>query len=361
MPSFSHSSPIIWGDHIFLTGGDAETQKAFCFDTKTGGLLWAKDVQITRRPDYETPDIMEDTGAAASTPATDGKLFYAIYATGDLVAFDFNGKQLWAESFGVPDSIYGYATSLTTYKNNVIVQLDQGPDMDDNYLSKLYSINGATGKLNWGAVREVYDSWTSPIVIDTEKLQQIITISNPWIAAYNPNDGIEIWRVEGYGSDVAPSPIYAGGLVIATHVSDSVYGIRPDGSGDITKSHVAWMIDENVPETCSPVASDELLFLLDASGYLGCFEIKTGERVYEQDLEDMYMASPTLVVDKLYLFSEEGVMQVAPAGREFKTIGKSELKERVTGTPAFVDGRIYIRGEKNLYCIGAKSPSDRNY
>ncbi len=361
VPSFSHSSPIIWGDRIFMTGGDAETQKAFCYDTKTGALLWTKNVEITRRPDYEPPDIMEDTGAAASTPATDGKRFYAIYATGDLVAFDFNGKQLWDESFGVPDSIYGYATSLVTYKNNVIVQLDQGPDMDDNYLSKLYSINGANGELNWATTREVYDSWTSPIVIDNEKLQQIITISNPWIAAYNPNDGIEIWRVEGFGSDVAPSPIYAGDLVIATHVSDSVYGIKPGGSGNVTESHVAWMIEENVPETCSPVASEELLFLPDASGYLGCFELKTGERVYEQDLEDMYLASPTLVGDKLYLFSEEGVMHVASAGREFKTIGKSELKDRVTGTPAFVDGRIYIRGEKNLYCIGAKSTPDRNY
>ena len=360
VPSFSHSSPIVWGDRIFLTGGDAEIQKVFCYDAQTGSMLWAKDVQITRGPDYETPYIMEDTGAAASTPATDGRRVYAIYANGDLAAFDFDGEQLWAESFGVPDSIYGYATSLALYKNNVIVQLDQGPDMDDNYLSKLYSLKGATGELNWATVREVYDSWTSPLVIDTEKLRQIITISNPWIAAYNPNDGKEIWRVEGYGSDVAPSPIYAGGLVIATHCNDSVYGIRPDGNGNVTDTHVAWMIEENIPETCSPVASDELLFLPDAAGYLGCFEIKTGARVYEQDLEDMYLASPTLVGEKLYLFSEEGVMNVATAGREFKTIANSELKERVTSTPAFVDGRIYIRSEKNLYCIGAKSTNDGN-
>ena len=358
VPSFSHSSPIVWGDRIFLTGGDAKIQKVFCYDAKTGGLLWARDVQITRGPDYETPDIMEDTGAAAATPATDGKRFYAIFATGDLAAFDFDGKQLWVESFGVPDSIYGYATSLAVYKNNVIVQLDQGPDEDDNYRSKLYAINGATGKLVWAAVREVYDSWTSPIVIDTEKLQQIITISNPWIVAYNPNDGVEIWRVEGFGSDVAPSPIYAGGLVIATHCNDSVYGIRPDGQGNVTESHVAWTIDENLPETCSPVANDQLLFLLDAAGYLGCFDVKTGERIYEHDLEDMYLASPTLVGDKLYLFSEKGVMHVAAAGREFKTIAKSELKERLTATPAFVDGRIYVRGEKNLYCLGKKSTGD---
>jgi outer membrane protein assembly factor BamB len=180
---------------------------------------------------------------------------------------------------------------------------------------------------------------------------QLITCSNPLVIAYNPGDGTELWRADCLGADVAPSPVYANGLVFVIEPHMNTLAIRPDGHGDVTETHIAYKIDF-APDICSPVSNGEMLFLLSTDGLLCCYKTEDGTKLWEKELREYFQASPSLVGDKLYLLSEEGTMFIVETGAEYKEAAKIELGEKCFASPAFADGRIYIRGKENLYCIG---------
>ncbi|MBN2377909.1 MAG: PQQ-like beta-propeller repeat protein [Sedimentisphaerales bacterium] len=348
-----HNSPIIWNNRVFLSGADENRRMVYCFDGDTGKIIWQEPVPHLPSPDgTELEEAYEDTGYAAPTMATNGQEVFALFATGDLAAFDFEGRKLWAKNLGTPDSVYGFSTSLMTYKDRLIVQYDQGESDDEK--SKLFAIAGFTGEVVWEITRGVANSWTSPILIEQGGAEQIITCSDPLVAAYNPLNGKEIWRAEIMGSDVAPSPVWAKGMVIVAQPWDELYAIRADGVGDVTETHIAWSADEGVPDICSPVSNGELVFLLSSDGTLTCYETAGGAKLWEHDFDEECLSSPTIVVDKIYVLCHSGVMFIAAAGREFALISQAELGEKTTCSPAFCEGRIYIRGEKHLYGIGNK-------
>jgi len=352
VPMDGMNSPVLWGDFVFLSGGDEEKLQVYCFDVKTGKLVWSRDVESLAPEDAEV-EPMEDTGFSAPTLAVDGKRVYAIFAPGDVVAFDFSGKKVWAKNLGVPDSIYGYASSLAMYKKLLIIQYDQGAD--DDGLSKIYALDGFSGQPVWQVKRPVANSWASPVVVDVEGKSQIITCSAPFVISYDAETGAELWRVECMSGDIAPSSVYAGGLVFALEPYNALTAIKPDGRGDVTKSHVAWKNEEaDVPDICSPVSDGELLFMLTTEGFLSCVDVKSGKIVWEKDLDEIFQASPSIVGGKLVMMSEKGIFFIVEPGREYKEISRSELGEHCFASPAFADGRIYIRGKKNLYCIGKK-------
>jgi outer membrane protein assembly factor BamB len=251
---------------------------------------------------------------------------------------------------GIPDNTYGYATSLTFHENLLIVQYDQGYPDDDQAV--LFALEGATGKTVWSHVRPVAGSWTSPILIHTSTETQLITCSDPLVMAYDPGTGDVLWQADLMGTDVAPSPIYANGLVFVIQPYQALYALRTDGRGDVTESHLAWTAECGAPDICSPVSNGELIFLLTTMGTLSCFETEGGALVWEQELDAGFQASPSLAGDWLLLLSEEGVMHRVRAARDFEKGPVSELKEATFASPAFARGRIYIRGVKHLYCIG---------
>mgnify|MGYP000892249288 FL=1 len=350
VPLPGNNSPVIWNDRIFLCGATEQKQEVYCYDANAGRLLWTGDVPVSPAATQARIDPMEDTGRSASTMATDGKRVYAIFVTGDIAAFDFHGRRLWHKSLGVPESAYGYASSLETYQDRVIVQYDQGDGSED--LSRLYALDGTSGRIVWEVKREVPNSWTSPIVVEIEGRPQLITLTDPWALANDPADGAEIWRADCLGGDVAPSPIYAGGLVLAIEPYSHLVAIRPTGQGDVTETHIAWTMDEGGPDICCPVADGQHVYLLESHGLILCCRLADGEKVYEQDLCDNFTASPSLAAGRLYFLSMDGVMTIAEAGPEYKELGKSELGEKCHASPAFGNGRLYIRGLENLYCIG---------
>ena len=351
VPLIGHNSPVVWKDRVFLSGGTEEKREVYCFDAATGQLLWTGDVPSTPAVAQAELDVMEDTGYSASTTATDGYRIYAIFVTGDIAAFDLNGRRLWHKNLGVPDSAYGYASSLETYRDWVIVQYDQGDGSEDK--SRLYALEGTSGRVMWEARRpETPNSWTSPILVDVEGQLQIVTVTDPWVFANDPNDGREIWRAECVSGDVAPSPIYAGGLIMAIEPYSQMVAIEPTGQGNVTETHIAWRMEEGAPDICCPAGNDKYVYLLEGSGYLMCFDVTNGEMVYEHDLRDNFMASPSIAAGRLYILSQEGVMHIGEVGPEYKEIAKCELGEECHASPAFVDGRIYIRGTEHLYCIG---------
>ncbi len=350
VPLVGHNSPIVWKDRVFLSGATEEKREVYCFNAATGKLLWTGDVPTVPAVTEAELEIMEDTGYSASTLATDGKRVYAIFVTGDIAAFDFNGRRLWHRNLGVPDNAYGYASSLETYLDRVIVQYDQGDGSDGK--SRLYALNGLTGRAVWEAKREAPNSWTSPILVDVEGQLQLITLTDPWAFANNPDDGSEIWRAECVTGDVAPSPIYGGGLIMAIEPYSQMVAVKPTGKGDVSETHIAWRMEEGGPDICCPVATDEYAYLLDGSGLLLWCSVADGKLVQEHDLRDNFMASPSIVAGKLYVLSQEGVMYISEVGPEYKEVAKSELGETCNASPAFVNGRIYIRGTEHLYCIG---------
>jgi outer membrane protein assembly factor BamB len=154
---------------------------------------------------------------------------------------------------------------------------------------------------------------------------------------------------------VAPSPIYANGLVFVIEAYNELIAIRPDGQGDVTETHIAWIMDEGGPDICSPVSDGERIFMLGTEGLLSCHKTSDGTRLWEHDLEEACEASPSLVGENVYVLSlEEGVMFITEAADEYKELAKCALGEECHASPAFADGRIYIRGVENLYCIGKR-------
>jgi len=357
VPLPGYNSPVVWGDRVFVSGANQNQREVYCFDALSGKLLWQRAVSDVSAGKSEPPEVMEETGFAAPTVVTDGRRVYAIFANGDVGCFDFDGKKVWSRNLGAPDSSYGYASSLAMYRHLLLIQYDQGGVEDEK--SRLIALSIFSGKTVWQTKRPVPNSWTSPIVITIGDEHQIITCGDPWVIAYNPANGEELWRAECLGTDVAPSPIYANGQVFTVEPYTKLVAIRPNGRGDVTETHIAWSAEDGIPDICSPVSNGKLIFLLTTEGTLTCYKVTDGSRLWENDLGKNFLASPSLVGDRLYLLSEQGVMFIVEAGTEYKELARCELGESCCASPAFADGRIYIRGTENLYCIG-RGMSKRN-
>ena len=348
VPAAGFGSPLVWGEKVFLSGGDETKREVLCFDAVTGKLLWSSAVPSAG----DKPEVPDQSGMAAATPATDGKRVYAMFANGDLGAFDFEGKVVWSKHFDLSKNPYGHAASLLTWQDKLIVQLDQG-DADDK-LSKLTAFDGATGAVVWEQPRPTGASWATPIVFEAAGQTQIVTLAVPWAISYSAKDGAEIWRAECLDGEVTPSPVFAGGLVLVPSPSTKMQAFRPDGKGEVTKSHMAWVAEDGIPDVTSPVSNGELVFVNDSGGVLTCYDAKTGKKQWQQDLGEGCNASPSLVGGKLCLITKDGKIIVIEAARQFKEIGRSALGEQVFASPAFAKERMFVRGLKHLICVGGK-------
>lgn len=201
------------------------------------------------------------------------------------------------------------------------------------------------------------------MVITHRGRDQIVTCANPWLISHDPDTGKRLWRadcLEG-GYYVVPSPVYAGGMVLAATEGALLAAVRPDGSGDASETRVSWTVEDDLPNVCTPLSDGELVFLLTSEGLLTCLELRSGQRLWQKDFSDNdreFQASPTLVFDRLYLLDTTGTTHILQATRKPKVIGRAELGEPCPGaSPAFGDGRIYIRSKDHLFCIGQKKGS----
>ena len=352
VPLPGNNSPILWNGKLYISGADERQRQVFCFDAASGRELWKQDVPVTPTGQGKVK-LMEDTGYAASTMATDGRGVYAAFPNGDVVGFDLDGKQLWLRGFGIPKNEYGHASSLAMFKNTLLVQIDQADA--DAHLSKLMALDGATGKTVWETPRAAPASWCTPLVINAAGRDQVIAAGDPLVTAYNPADGKEIWRAKCLKQDVGPSPVFSAGLVFVASEFPCLTAIKPDGAGDVTATHCVWRGEDGLPDTCSPLGTGKHLLLLTTSGTLTCYEIKEGKMLWEKDFDSEFRASPSLVDGKVYLIGAEGKCWVVELGDEgCKEVGAGALGEKCVASPVFHAGRIYLRGEKSLFCIGAK-------
>jgi outer membrane protein assembly factor BamB len=341
VPLTGFNSPIVWKDKLFVSGADKTNQVVYCYQTETGELLWSAQLNDIPGSPTEPPDVTDDTGFAASTMTTDGNRVFVIFAKGDLAALDFEGNRIWAKSLGQPDNHYGHSSSLMVYKDLLLVQFDH------NESKHLISFRTDNGEQIYSTNRaDIQISWASPILINTGKREEIILSSNPFVISYDPPTGEELWRVECMDGEVAPSPVYADGMVFVVNEYARLAAIKLD-----SPPQLAWEFEDNLSEVSSPVASKDLVMMAASYGTVTCLDAKSGEEYWVQDFDDGFYSSPILVGDLVYVIDLEGVTHIFKASKEYEFINSAPLFESVVTVPAFMDNSVYIRGTENLYCI----------
>ncbi len=350
------SSPVIWGKKVFLTGGAKDKREVLCYNADTGGLLWSTPIRDLPDSPASIKEPYEETGYAASTPVADDLHVFALFSNGDLACLDHAGKIIWSKALGQPNNPYSHSSSLVMHRNLLIVLWDQA-SLED-YMSKIFAFDAQTGRIVWQQRRGVSASWATPAIVRIGQADQLITAANPWLISYDPSNGSELWRAKTLeGGDVASTPAFADGVAYSICAESFLAAVRTDGSGDVTDK-LLWQSDDGLTDLTSPLTNGKLLWTIETGGKLTCFDAKTGKVAYGKELEKVFNASPSLCAGKLWLLSMKGEMFVCQTGREFKMLHTNPLGEGAYASPAFQDGRIYLRGSKNLFCIaaGAQSP-----
>ncbi len=338
-PGFN--SPVIWGDKLFISGGDSQSRIVACYNRLTGQLLWEKAVTGIPGSPATAPKVTEDTGLAAPTMAVDGKRVYAIFATGDVIAFDLNGNKVWGRNLGVPGNHYGHSSSLQVWENKLVIQYDT------NSGGRLLALNTANGETLWDVQRPVHISWASPALVEAGGKIQVVTSADPYVMGNDLATGAEIWKVEAMMGEVAPSIAYGEGLVFATNEYARLVAVKPQAGTTFT-----WEDDEYLAEVASPVAYNGLLWVATSYGVLVCYDAKSGAKVWEKEFNDGFYSSPMVADGKLYAMDVGGVMHILKADRSGTLIGEPDLGESGYALPVFSDGMVYLRGDSHLYGIG---------
>lgn len=303
-------------------------------------MLWQQQaINIPGSPST-APKTTDDTGLAAPSVVTDGNHVVAIFGTGDIIAFDMEGKRLWAKDIGVPDNHYGHSSSLISWKEKVFVQFDT------NKGGRLLTLNIQTGDVIWDVSRTNKISWSSPILAEVDGTMQIITSSTPSVAGHDAQTGKELWRIDCLSGEVGPSPGFGNGLVFATNEYATLAAIDP------SKGTIVWQDNYYLPEVSSPVVADGMVFIATTYGVFAAFDAHTGNMYWEAEFKEGFYSSPIVVDAKIYAADISGNMHILKVDREYKLIGSNAMGGKVTTTPAFTDGRMYLRANDYLYCIG---------
>ncbi len=386
IPGLAHSSPVVWGQQLFVTTaissldeatfkhglfgeGDASTDrssqqwKVFCLDTRDGKILWEalayEGVPKEKRHVKNT--------YASSTPATDGRHVVAFFGSQGLYAFDMRGKLLWERDLGfldlgaydAPEYEWGTASSPIVYKNLVIVQCDtQKQDF-------LLALDIETGRTVWKADRDELPSWGTPTIYEGAKRTELVTNGSKFIRGYDPETGKELWRLGGSSQITAPTPVWSGNLIVVAsgrRPEAPIFVIRAGASGDITlpkgatsSAQIAWSRQQRGSYMPTPLIYGDLLYVLGNAGIFDCYELGTGKEIYRQRIEHQgggFSASPVAADGRIYLSSEDGDIFVVRAGATFELISTNPMGERLMATPALAAGRMFVRGEHHVFAIG---------
>jgi outer membrane protein assembly factor BamB len=288
---------------------------------------------------------------ASGTPATDGKYVFAFFWSEGLYAYDFNGKLIWkAEMPKLGTASVGSGTSPTLYGDFVIVQCDE--DLQKRKGSFIAAYDKKTGKQVWRTAREVDVTWSVPIVVQTKTRAELITTAAEAIISYDPQTGKELWRAKGLESNAVPTPITNGELVIVDSgfPTKITKAIKLGSSGEIKDTDLLWTYNKGTAYVPSPILYENYVYLMTDRGILTCLDVNTGKVVYEGGRIPI---SPVAFEGKILLTSEDGDTYIIKAGPKHEVIGTNSLDEPVYASPAIANGMIFIRAEKNLYCISS--------
>jgi outer membrane protein assembly factor BamB len=340
-----YSSPVVWGDRIFVTttkDADPKDHHLLCFAKADGKQLWNVEVPVGL--------WKKGRNNGYPTPAVDGERVYAMFGTAVIVAMDLEGKEVWRHELEKYEFDVAIGGSPIVVGEDVLLLCDL-PNKKD---SSLIALDRKTGKVHWQASRpEARYGHSTPVLADVGGKKQLLVSAGHGLEGLDPADGKVIWSVNNDGD--TSSPVFAAGLVYA----DSGRGgpgvaVDPSGSGDVTQTHVKWKLKGLSESLSSPVVSGDFLYRM-LGERLRCFRLKDGEQVYEEKLPGADgWASPIATADGLLYFATSGKSYVVKAGEKFEIVAKNDLGDPNRASAAISDGRIYLKGEKFLWCVGKK-------
>lgn len=338
------NSPVVWENRLYVSGASESAREIYCFDTESGEMLWRRAAPPFPGTPPESPKILEETGYAAPTMAVQGDLAFAIFANGDLFCVDAGGEVKWGKNLGVPDNHYGHSSSLLVYQDLLYVQYDQRKD------GKLLALDIATGREVWNTPRAII-SWSSPIYVETVFGPQLVLNSSKDVRGYDPRNGREFWQLECLSGEVASGPAYGSGLFfVAAEYSDATAIRLSEESGSLVPE-IVWQWDEALPDVSSPLAAGKHFYIATSRGEMVCLDAETGEMAWVEEYDEGFYTSPILMGDKIYAIDKKGTTHIFGTGDSYRLIGAPELGQETVASPAFTDGRMYIRTQEQLICI----------
>ncbi|MFO0880326.1 MAG: PQQ-binding-like beta-propeller repeat protein [Gemmataceae bacterium] len=368
LPGEGGSTPIIWGDRIFLTCQDGSSTVALCLST-AGKELWKKELG----PAIPWARTDEGNGASA-TPSTDGKLVYFFAGSGTLAALDFDGKEVWKvdvqERYGKFNIQFGMHSTPVLHGDHLYLQLiHSGGRASGGKVGLVVCLDKATGKEVWKVQRpsdgtdENEHSYASAFLWSNGKDAYLVCHGNDYATAHSLKDGAEIWRV----TDLNPrgrynrylrfvaSPVCTPDLIVVPSAKRGpVVGVKPDAKGEVTPGSAgeAWRFPKNTPDVPCPLVHDGLVYLSREDGHLMVLDAKSGKMIYDMPTHGhRHRGSPVYADGKIYTISRDGVATVSQAGRTFKKLATNRIPDQVSASPAISGGRIYLRGFKYLWAF----------
>lgn len=356
LPGGGHSSPVVWGDRLFVTSADAESAKRIllCLKAADGTTLWKREYESKPCP------LNGLNSYAVTTPAVDAQRVYMAWGTPDeqpVVALDHDGKDLWRRDLGPFQSQHGHGPSLIAMGATVIVPNDQ---LGKSFLAAL---DAATGKTLWETERNSRRAaYSTPCVYqaDGRAAELIFTSTAHGITSVDPVTGKVNWEAgDVFPERVVSSPVVAGGLILGTcgtaGKGRSVVAVRPPAKGSAAAAEVAWELKKDAPYVPTSVCRGGLVFTWTEGGVVQCLRAATGEPVWRERVDGNYYASPVCVGGRIYNVSTKGDVVVVDAAEQFKLLGRNPLGEKSHATPAVAAGRMYLRTWSHLICIGGKT------
>ena len=370
IPGEGHSSPVIYGDQIFLLSCLPEKQERvlISLDRRTGKPQWQSTILKTP---LET--IHRLNSRASCTPVTDGKLVYVavmkvseekILAPNvgsrrmitpgsiEVAAFDLKGKRQWTQNIGPFVSAHGFSSNPVLYRDLVIVNGDHDGD------AYIAALDRATGKLRWKTPRENKTrSYGTPIIRTIDGREQMILCGSKSVASYDPANGKRHWIIDGPTEQFVASMVYNGQYLFATggFPERHILAIRPNGRGNLTETHIAWRERRGASYVPSPVVLGDYFLIVSDAGIASCFDAAKGTRHWMERLGGGHSASAITANGLAYFVSDRGITTVIRPGKEFEVVAKNDLKESTSSSPAISQGQLFIRGHQHLFCIGAPS------
>ncbi|HZN12350.1 MAG TPA: PQQ-binding-like beta-propeller repeat protein [Blastocatellia bacterium] len=362
LPAWSGSTPIIWGDAIFLNVAEGDDLFLWSVDRRQGAVNWKKRLGGGNIK-------MRKQNMSSPSPVTDGRGVYVLTGTGALKGFDLRGNEVWArdiqKDYGAFGLNWGYASSPLLYEDALFVPVLHG--MKTDAASYLLRIDKKTGKTVWrverptNAIQESPDAYITPALLRYGGKTEIVLSGGDCVTGHDPATGKELWRANGLNPENNPyyriinSPVVGDGMIFAGSKYKPYLALRAGGRGDVTESHRAWTTP-NGPDVPTPVTDGKYLYIVRDNGVVFCFDAKTGQEVYGQQRikTGTYSASPVLADGKIYVTSEEGVTVVFKAGPQFEVLAENAMNDYCLSSLAISDGQIFLRTAQHLYCIGKR-------